>query len=697
MSNQDFLLEIGVEEMPARFVRQSMEQLQTKLEQWLGEHSLTYAHIAAFATPRRLSVLVKGLAERQADREEEVKGPAKKIALDDAGNWTKAAQGFARSQGVSVDDLIFKEQKGVEYVYAHKQIKGLETEQLLPQLEELIKGLTFPKQMRWGSHTLRFVRPLKWLVALYGQTVIPLEITGVMADRYTEGHRFLSGSIRLDQPGEYVEVLRDNFVIVNMEERKHMIVEQLQAIEKENGWTVPIDQALLEEVTQLVEYPTALYGSFDKEFLDIPSEVLITSMKEHQRYFPVTDERGRLLPHFITIRNGQEDSEGLVVRGNEKVIRARLADARFFYEEDKKLKIDTALSQLEQIVFQEELGSIGDKVRRVKQLALHVASAVQLDEQARQSLERAAEICKFDLVTQMVGEFPELQGIMGEKYAGLAGEDEEVSKAVREHYLPRFAGDKLPTQQISSILSIADKMDTIAGCFGIGIQPTGSQDPYALRRQATGIVQIILAENWPITLAQLFSLTLSVLRQANLLKEDEQKIIRDLEQFFFLRLKNKLQEEGIRYDLIEAVLVDYANTSLVAIVTKANLLMKEMKKETFKPLVEAFTRVNNLAIKLEERDRPVKEALFEGASEQTLFDIYDIVNKDYTVHAQAGQWEEAFQALIQLQEPIDQFFEETMVMVDKEELRLNRLALLQKVSQLLHRFADFSQIVFSSK
>lgn len=696
MSKRDFLLEIGLEEMPARFIQDALDQLKAKLDEWLKEHGLEFTELAGYATPRRLAILVKELAERQGDRVEVVRGPAKKIALDEEGNWTKAALGFARSQGVDVAELTFREVKGVEYIFVEKKIKGLETEALLSQIKELITGLSFPKHMRWGAYDLRFVRPIRWLVALFGETIIPMEITGIRSGNVTWGHRFLGEKISLNEPKEYVEALRREYVIASIEERREMIVNQLDSLAKERGWQIPIDQALLEEVTHLVEYPTAIYGQFETEFLEIPSEVLVTSMKEHQRYFPVQDKTGNLLPYFVTIRNGLEDKEGIVVRGNEKVLRARLADARFFYEEDKKLKINEALKELDQIVFHEELGSLGAKVNRVTELAGKLATILEIDEETERKIERTAKICKFDLVSQMVGEFPELQGIMGEKYARLQGEDEEVSQGIREHYLPRFAGDELPSQTVGAVVSVADKLDTLASCFAIGIQPTGSQDPYALRRQATGIVQIILAKDWPLTLEQLLDLSLSSLRERKLLKEDEQKVRKELAEFFKLRIKNRMQEEGIRYDIIEASLNRFAQIPLPSLLAKARVLVEEAKNDSFKPLVEAFNRVNNLAEKLD-RNVEVEEELFTEAAERDLWTTYAIVRQKFSAHAKEGNWQEAFNALKELAAPIEAYFDTTMVMVDQEHIRYNRLASLDKVAGLIKEYADFSQIVFSAK
>lgn len=695
MNKRDFLLEIGVEEMPARVVQAASRQLTEKIEGWLKENNISFGKSLSFATPRRLALVLEEVAEKQEDREEEAKGPAKKIAIDDEGKWSKAAEGFARGQGVSTDDFYFKELKGVEYIYVTKQIKGVETKELLSQLQEIITGMTFPKNMRWGDHDIRFVRPVRWLVSLFGSDVIPLQITGIQSGVETEGHRFLGNRISITEPKAYARELLGEYVIADAEERKKAIQSQLKLIEEEQGWVIPMDLDLLEEVTQLVEYPTAVFGSFDVEFLTLPKEVLITSMKEHQRYFPVQNEEGELLPHFVTIRNGGVDSGGAVVRGNEKVLRARLADARFFYDEDKKLQISSAVSQLENIVFHEDLGSIGDKVRRIREISGGLAEWLKFNKDTVSAVDRSAEICKFDLVSQMVNEFPELQGRMGEEYALLAGETKLVSKAVFEHYLPRFAGDQLPTTQVGAVVSVADKIDSIVGCFSLGLVPTGSQDPYALRRQASGIVQILLQEKWSITLNQLFTSAITTFKNRQLMTRSPEEVEKELQSFFKLRLKNRMQEQGIRYDVIDAVLLDHSD-ELHSLIDKASILMKQVETESLKTLVEAFTRLNNLANKIEHPIRLQVEK-FESNVEHDLYESYISVRAAVESQTNERDWEGVYHSLNELKGPIQAFFDQVMVMVDDDDLRHNRLALLQQISVLVRSYADFTQIVFKAK
>ncbi|EGL82647.1 Glycyl-tRNA synthetase beta subunit [Caldalkalibacillus thermarum TA2.A1] len=696
MSQQDVLLEIGLEEIPARFVEESRRQLEERLSEWFNEQRIPFRDSMSFATPRRLAVLLKGVADKQEDQVEVAKGPAKQIALDEQGNWTKAALGFARSQGVEPEELYVDTYKGTEYLFVRKHISGQPTKELLPLMKRVIESMTFPKNMRWGNHEFTFIRPIRWIVAMYGQEVIPLEITGVKSSNQSRGHRFLAGQVTIEDPAQYAEVMKAHYVLVNPDERKATIRKQLQRLEEEHGWLIPIDQDLLEEVTNLVEYPTAIWGTFDEAFLDIPEDVLITSMKEHQRYFPVKNKEGRLLPYFVTIRNGQADTEGIVVKGNEKVLRARLADARFFYEEDKKLEISTALSQLENVIFHEKLGSIGDKVRRVKTLALEVAAMLEFKDPVKAKIGRAADICKFDLVTQMVYEFPELQGKMGEEYARLAGEDEQVAKAIFEHYLPRSSGDQLPQTDVGAVLAIADKLDSVASFFGIGIVPSGSQDPYGLRRQAAGIVSILVDRKWALSLTALFDLAVGILEQRQLLELPRDKVLQELSSFFKLRLKTRMQEEGWRYDIVEAVL-EAEDDAVVAMLDKVKALSSEMESETFKPNVEALTRVTNIAKKLDRPLEDVQTDLFEQEEERVLYTRYCQVEEQVNRLAEQGDWQGVLQALFELKDPIDRYFDQVLVMVEEDTLRYNRLNMLASIARLINRFADFGKLVFPTQ
>jgi glycyl-tRNA synthetase beta chain len=687
---RDLLLEIGLEEMPARFVTDSMNQLQTKVTAWLDENRISYDTVTSYSTPRRLAVKVTGVAEKQEDVQEEAKGPAKKIALDAEGNWSKAAQGFVRGQGATEADIFFKEIKGVEYVHVNKFIAGKETASLLSSLQEIVTSLHFGKNMRWGHNDLRFVRPVKWIIALFGAEIIPMAITHVTSSNTTRGHRFLGEEVTITDANMYEKALEEQFVIANPEVRKNMIREQLKALGEKHNWVIPVDEGLLEEVNNLVEYPTAFFGSFEQEFLDVPAEVLITSMKEHQRYFPVMDAEGNLLAHFVAVRNGDDKHLDNVARGNEKVLRARLSDAVFFYREDQKIAIANRTKKLDSIVFHEELGTIGDKVRRVGETSAKLVEKLQLDASVATKVARAAEICKFDLVTNMVYEFPELQGLMGEKYARIFGEDEEVAVAINEHYMPRSADDATPASDIGAIVSISDKLDTIVGSFSIGLIPSGSQDPYALRRQASGVVNILLAKKWALSLETLLSNVIDVFEEKDLLKRSRQEVLEDLYSFFKLRLKNVLNEKGISYDIVEAMLetvVGNVNTFVARAVT----LEAKRTNEEFKGAVESLSRVCNIAKKGELVQ--LDGSLFEIEEEKALFAAYESVKKEYFVLYEEGNTDVAFERLAALSPVIDAYFDKVMVMAEDEKVRNNRLSQMVHLAHVIQTFTNFNTII----
>ncbi|UYO07363.1 glycine--tRNA ligase subunit beta [Paenibacillus sp. PSB04] len=690
--SKDLLFEIGLEEVPARFLRAAMEQLEERMVKWLEQSRIAYGEVHSYATPRRLAVLVKSVAEKQEDVQEEVKGPSRKIALDENGNWSKAALGFARGQGVDPEQFTFKELNGVEYIYVTKSSNGVETSALLSEaLLGILSSMTFPKHMRWGSYEYKFIRPIRWITALFGTDVIDLEVTGVKSGNVTRGHRFLGTEAVVPEAGAYQEVLRGQHVIVDVKEREGMILEQIESLAAEKNWTIAVKDDLLEEVLFLVETPTVLFGTFDPSFLNIPQEVLITSMREHQRYFPVLDGQGQLLPFFVTVRNGDKRSLDVIAKGNEKVLRARLSDAKFFYEEDQKLEIKDALSKLESIVFHEEIGTVGDKVRRIRRIADQIGEALQISGTDSESVSRAADICKFDLVTQMVYEFPELQGVMGEDYARKAGEREDVAKAVFEHYQPRSASDDVPSSLVGSIVSIADKIDTIVGCFSIGIIPTGSQDPYALRRQSQGIVQILLAKQMPLTLSQLFDIALGVHAELRSLDRQPDDIRKDLAEFFSLRVK-KLLSETLRYDVVDAV-ISAGFDDVISVVSRGEALMQAVNSgDDFKTTVESFNRVSNLAAKAEKAE--VQEPLFVEEAESNLFRAWQSITADYHAALSERDGAKALALLADIKEAVTKFFDSVMVMAEDERVRANRLGLLASIDRDLKQFADFNKLVW---
>lgn len=690
---KDLLFEIGLEEMPARFIRAAMEQLKERMEKWLEDSVIKHGTVESYATPRRLTVLVKDVAEKQEDVHEEVKGPSRKIALDEKGEWSKAALGFARSQGASPEQFTFKDVGGTEYIYVSKSTTGVETSQILAEgLLGILHAMNFPKNMRWGNYDFKFVRPIRWMIALFGSDVVDLEVAGVKSGNVTRGHRFLGHDITIQEPSAYVEALRSQHVIADVKERQELIEEQIHALAKEKDWNIAVKDDLLEEVLFLVETPTVLFGKFEESFLNIPQEVLITSMREHQRYFPVLDKQGALLPFFVTVRNGDASSLDVIARGNEKVLRARLSDAKFFYEEDQKMLIKDALSKLESIVFHDELGTVGDKVRRIRRNAEKLSTLLKVDAGTAEAVDRTAEICKFDLVTQMVYEFPELQGVMGEDYARKAGESEAVAKGIFEHYQPRFSGDNVPSSEVGSIVSIADKIDTITGCFSIGIIPTGSQDPYGLRRQAAGIVQIILDHKLNITLSDTFRIALETHGQFRGLKRTEEEIMKDLIDFFGLRVRKTLSD-SLRYDIVDAIMAA-GYDDVVSVVERGAALMDAVNgQDDFKTTVESWNRVSNLAAKAD--FLTVRSDLLSDSAEKQLYEAWHSIHEKYRSTLNDDQAAGALELLSGLKNDITSFFDAVMVMADDEDIRKNRLALLAAIDSDLKLFADFSKLVWA--
>ena len=688
MANKDILLEIGLEELPARYVTDSMNQLADKVRNWLETMKINYRELKAFSTPRRLAVLVLDVAGTQEDVSEEAKGPARKIAQNDDGEWSKAAIGFSRGQGMSVDDIYYKEINGVEYAHVKKFIKGKQTIELLPELKDLITSIHFPKNMRWADNDLKYIRPIKWIMALFGQEVIPFSITNVTTADWSMGHRFLGGKWHLTNAKDYEEFMLEQKVIVDPVKRKNMIVEQLKNIEEAKDWVIPVDEDLLEEVNNLVEYPTALYGGFESEFLELPQEVLITSMKEHQRYFPVKSKDGKLLSQFVTVRNGGSDHLENVARGNEKVLRARLSDAAFFYREDQKNDIDSCLNKLTSIVYHEEIGTLAEKVKRVRRLTNILTEKLSFSSQDKVDADRAAEIGKFDLVTNMVNEFPELQGVMGERYARQKGESEAVAIAINEHYKPRNAEDDTPATEVGAVLSVADKMDTICSFFAIGMIPSGSQDPYALRRQATGIVQILLHQNWTIGLEELIQESLSLLNEDGKVKQKMEAVTDDLVTFFKLRLKYLLQEKDVRHDLIDAILGAEVG-DIHSLFNRARVLEANKNKADFKENIEALSRVINIATKSESQGE-INTSLFENDYEQRLYERYLSLQEQLSEHVTEETY---FELLVSLKNDINQYFDHTMIMADDAAIKQNRLHLMVQLSNLIKKFANVSEII----
>ncbi len=686
---KDLLLEIGTEEIPAGFMPSAIKELKENADKYLNEKRIQFNNIKVIGTPRRLVLLVEGLAEKQSDIEELVKGPAVKIAFDEEGSPSKAGAGFARGQGVDPSELIKKELDGVEYIYALKQLKGENVEVIIPEFfVSMIVGLHFPKPMRWESFDFKFARPIRWLLGIYEDKFIDFGIEGVQSGNKTRGHRFLGkGEIEVSSVQDYFMKLEENYVIVDQDKRRSIIVEQMKVLEEENGFLIGEDEDLLEEVVHLVEYPTALVGDFEEHFLQIPSEAVITPMKEHQRYFPVFDKEGNLANHFITVRNGNNQHIETVKEGNEKVLTARLKDAEFFYEEDKKNSLESNLEKLKTVVYQEELGTIFEKVQRIILNTSKISELLCVSEEIKENAERGATLAKADLVTNMVYEFPELQGIMGEKYARLSGEKEVVSKAIFEHYLPRNAEDILPETLEGKIISIADKIDTITGSFAIGVEPTGSQDPYALRRQAQGICKIIIEGDLKLPLRELLNIAVSSFEGKIDIKEET---IQKLYDFFGLRMRNILTEQGYSYDVIDGVLAkDYS--ALSRVIKKAAALSKIKESEEFEALLAGFLRANNITKKCEASE--INEDFLENQFEKNLYNAYIEVQIKVMELLREEKYYEILVEIASLEKEINDFFDNVMVMVEDEKIKNNRLALVKSISLLPEDIGDITKIV----
>ncbi|MDU4494754.1 MAG: glycine--tRNA ligase subunit beta [Enterococcus faecalis] len=690
---KDLLLEIGLEEMPAHVVTPSRIQLEEKVIKFLDEHHLDYETVQSFATPRRLAVKVTAIPEKQADVEEEVKGPAKKIALDAEGNWSKAAQGFVRGQGVTTEDIVFKELNGVEYVYVTKFTKGQSAKEVLTKLNDVITSLTFPVTMHWANYDFEYIRPIHWIVALLDDEVIPFKVLDVTTGQTSRGHRFLGDDVTFQHANEYEAKLKEQFVVVQPNERKQMIVDQANALAAEKNWQLALDEELLEEVTNLVEYPTAFVGSFDEKYLSVPDEVLVTSMKEHQRYFEVRNDQGLLMPHFIAVRNGDNVHLENVIKGNEKVLIARLEDAEFFYNEDKKLTIEACVEKLKNVTFHEKIGSIYEKMQRVALIAQIIGRKVGLSEEELEDLKRASEIYKFDLVTNMVGEFPELQGIMGEKYALLQGEKPAVATAIREHYLPTSSEGELSETAIGAVLALADKLDSVFSFFSVGMIPTGSNDPYALRRQTYGVIRIIEDKGWTFPLVQLQTevdeaVNQDVEKYGVLLNEGQAEVV----EFVKARLRQLLMTKNVRHDIIDAV-VSAEQADLSKLFASANILKSRFEDQDFKPSMEALTRVINLAKKgqelLGDTEEGIDPSLFENKAEKELYQAVNDLSEAFATRTIA----ENYEALVNLRPLIDAYFNETMVMVEDEKVKQNRLKQLMQIAKMALSIASLDLLI----
>lgn len=689
MSNQDFLVELGTEELPPKTLLKLSNAFAAGIETGLKKENLAYESVSLFSTPRRLAVIVKELASKQADSKIEKLGPAIKAAFDSDGAPTKAAMGFARSVGVDVQSLDTVERDGVEKLYFSSDKPGLDTTSILPEIvKQSLTQLPIAKRMRWGSSRVEFVRPVHWCVMLFGDQVIETDLLGVRSSNVTRGHRFhYDKKIEITSPASYEALLVDTaFVIPDFSKRKEMIREQVLEKAKELGATAVIDEDLLNEVTGLVEFPVALRGKFDESFLEVPPEALILAMKSHQKYFYLVDAQEKLLPGFISVSNIESKDPEQVVAGNEKVIRPRLADARFFYETDLKQPLENSAEQLKTIVFQSKLGTVYEKSERVSALASHISSIIGAN---NEYCERAAFLAKCDLVSNMVGEFADLQGLMGCYYAKAAGEADEVSTAIREQYLPRFAGDDLPETKTGQVLSLAEKLDTMCGLFAIGQPPTGSKDPFAIRRAALGVLRILVEKNLDINIKVAIEFSLSLFQSIDIPENTADTVF----DFILERFKSWYQDRGIKADIFQSVL-SVKPSSPLDFDLRVQAVHNFSKLPEATSLAAANKRVTNLIAKSKNTDlnTDISISLLEEGAEKSLFDLLESKESEVAPLLESRDYSSYLENLATMKDAVDGYFEDVLVMADDLQLRNNRLALLSKLQKLFLRVADISSL-----
>ena len=680
---KDLLFEIGAEEIPAGFMPNILGQLKQLAETKLNDAHLPFESIATYGTPRRLALIVKGLADTSAEISERHKGPSASIAYDADGNATKAAIGFARGKGLDVADLVVED----GYIYAETKTAGVPAKDIVTDmLPQLITGLNFPKSMHWGNLDAKFVRPVRWLVALLDEEVIPVEFATVKSGNVTRGHRFLGADeITIKNAASYVDTLKENFVMVDQDARRELISKQLHDMAASKNASIVWDDDLLEEINYLVEWPTALCGGFEESYLALPDAAIITPMKDHQRYFPLVDQDGKLLPMFLTVRNGSDHSIEVVQAGNERVLRARLDDAKFFFNEDRKKPLIDRQDGLTKIVFQEGLGNLADKTERLLKLGRVFGEECGLHEDAAVVLERATELAKTDLTTGMVTEFTELQGVMGKEYALLDGESPEVAEAIFEQYLPRFAGDVLPQTEAGKVLSIIDKVDNIVATFSRGLIPTGSQDPYALRRQTIGILNILLGSEWNISLRPIFKASMELL---NVPAEKQDELLGQVEEFFTLRLKNIFLDREVPHHVID-LLLSNNELSVADAEGLVNALLANRIDENVE-LVQAYTRMYNLVKDVEYTG--VNSDLLKEDAEKALFEASSKASEASLAAWEAGDYAAVVAVPATLVPTINQFFEDVMVMDKDEAIKANRLQLVRLAYSVMAIIGDISAL-----
>jgi len=689
------VLEIGTEEIPAQYMENALKDLNRLAKKYLEESSINHKEIKVYGTPRRLILFIFHIKDKQEDIFQKIKGPAYSIAYNKDSQPQKPALKFAQSQGVNVGDLIVEDTKKGKYIFASKSIIGQPTIDLLSQIfPKIIKGMQFPKSMSWGEKSLRFIRPIRWILALYGNKIIKFNLNGLDSENITYGHRLLAPQkIKISSTQEYFKKLEKSYVIIDPQIRENIVKTDLKQIIKEINGKKIINEKQLKEIVYLVEYPNAILGKYDKKYLELPKDVLTVVMEKHQKYFPVFKNKDELLPLFIVIINNSKKYASKIREGNENVLRARLEDAKFFYHEDQKIPLEKRVNKLKNVIFQENLGSLFDKTKRLELLCDYISDSLQVEQKVKKDLLRSAHLCKADLVTEMVKEFPELQGIMGKEYAILSGERKEVAEAIFEHYLPRFSGGRLPLTKSGMILGIADKVDSIIGCFVMGLTPTGSQDPYGLRRQSRGKIAIILKNNLQISLKDIIWKSLSLYKESVSveLKIDENEIVSQILYFLKQRVKNIFLEDGIRYDVIDAVLAVDSDGDVVDIKHRIKAIEELYNQPIFGKILNSSSRVLNLSKNSEETE--IDRSLLKEKAELCLYHNYENNYPRIKEFISNKEYKKVFNLLGDLCEPVGEFFDQVLVMDKDEEIRKNRISLIKKIGILFNQVADLSKIV----
>lgn len=684
------LFEIGMEEIPARFLNVALKDFKENIERKFNENRISYSSTKTYGTPRRLVFVMEDISEKQEDLDILNMGPGKAVAYDPNGQISRAGLGFLKSQGVEVNNLEIIETPKGEYVAVRKFIEGKKTEEILPEiLKSSVLELTFQKSMKWSDKKMKFARPIKWFLALLDENIVNFEIEGLRSSNKSRGHRFFGKDFQVNSIEEYFEKIRENNVIVDIEERKTMIRETIKEKCINEDETVLIDEDLLDEVTNLVEYPYPIVGTFNSEFLEVPQEVLIISMQVHQRYFPILNKLGKLQAKFVVIRNGIEDSE-YVRKGNEKVLSARLADARFFYNEDLKNNLENNIEKLKTVVYQKDLGTIYDKIERVKKISSKLILDLNLEEK-RENIMRTADLSKTDLVSNMIGEkeFTKLQGFMGEDYALKFGENKDVAVGIREHYLPKFQGDICPITKEGMIIALADRFDTLVGCFSVGLIPTGSKDPFALRRAALGIVNIILNSSLEFSIFEVINVSLDTLEEKGLLKKPRVEIYMDLIEFFKQRIINVFSDLGYRRDIVASVL-DVENTSLMEIKLKVEALEKFKSNENFDKFITVVKRIGNISKECKEIEFNKNLLLIQA--EVNLYEFTNSFEVRTAKNLEERDYSQYISDVLSGVELIDEYFNHVMIMDKDDSIKNNRLSQMKMLDILFNKMANLKLV-----